>query len=72
MAVSGVVRLTSKYVIEESIRTKALAHIRAAWPSTLKGWDAREDLARTYEVETGKPRGHRYPHPIVSALSFMH
>lgn len=66
MAVSGIVRLANKYVIEEATRMKALAHIRTAWPSTLKGWDAREDLARLYEVETGNSRGHRYPNPIVS------
>lgn len=64
--VSGVLRLSSKYLIEESVRTKALAHVYAAWPTSLKGWDAREDLARIYELETGNPRGQRYPHPIVS------
>ncbi|RDX42827.1 hypothetical protein OH76DRAFT_1362071 [Lentinus brumalis] len=63
-AVSGVLRLSTKYLIEESIRSKAMAHIRSAWPSTLKAWDLREDLARTHEVETGDLRGLRYPHPI--------
>ena len=66
VASSGVLRLSSKYLIEESTRQKALAHIRTAWPSTLKGWDLREDVARAHEVETGQPRGTRYPHPIVS------
>ncbi|TFK78296.1 hypothetical protein K466DRAFT_592844 [Polyporus arcularius HHB13444] len=63
-AVSGVLRLSTKYLIEDSIRAKAMAHIRSAWPSTLKAWDLREDLARTHEVETGDLRGLRYPHPI--------
>ncbi|KAM5544471.1 hypothetical protein V8D89_002131 [Ganoderma adspersum] len=64
VASSGVLRLSSKYLIEESTRQKALAHIRTAWPSTLKGWDLREDVARAHEVETAQPRGTRYPHPI--------
>ncbi|KAI1782785.1 hypothetical protein LXA43DRAFT_1068289 [Ganoderma leucocontextum] len=64
IASSGVLRLSSKYLIEETTRQKALAHIRTAWPSTLKGWDLREDVARAHEAETGQPRGNRYPHPI--------
>ncbi|KAL5537242.1 hypothetical protein ACEPAF_1065 [Sanghuangporus sanghuang] len=40
--VSGVLRLASKYVID-GLRTRALAHLSTAWPSTLKGWDAREE-----------------------------
>ena len=43
----------------------ALAHVSIAWPSTLKGWDLREDLARGFEVETGLPAAYRYPHPSV-------
>ncbi len=70
-AVSGVLRLSTKYLIEESIRAKAMAHIRSAWPSSLKAWDLREDLARTHEVETGDLRGLRYPHPIVSAVILL-
>ena len=59
-------RLSTKYLIEDAIRTKALAHLRMAWPTTLKAWDLREDLARLHELETGQPRGHRFAHPIVS------
>ena len=58
-------RLSSKYLIEESIRNKALAHLRTAWPSSLRAWDLREDVARSHEVETGQSRGHRYANPIV-------
>ncbi|TBU40630.1 hypothetical protein BD309DRAFT_967019 [Dichomitus squalens] len=64
VTLSSILRLSSKYLIEETTREKALAHIRTAWPSTLKGWDLREDLARLHEAETGQPRGSRYPHPI--------
>ncbi|CAL1715630.1 unnamed protein product [Somion occarium] len=62
--VSGILRLSAKYIID-SLRAKALAHLSEAWPSTLKAWDLREDLARVYELETGTPRGFRYPSPIV-------
>lgn len=61
--VSGILRLSTKYMID-SLRAKALAHLSVAWPCTLKGWDAREDLARTYEVES--ITGNLYPSPIVS------
>ncbi|KAH9910406.1 uncharacterized protein BXZ73DRAFT_109075 [Epithele typhae] len=61
---SGVLRLSSKYLVQEPTRAKALAHISTAWPSTLKAWDLREDLARLYEVQTGQSRGHRYANPI--------
>ncbi|KAG7093561.1 hypothetical protein E1B28_007231 [Marasmius oreades] len=61
--VSGILRLATKYIIEK-LREKALAHLSIAWPSTLKGWDAREDVARTFEMETGNPGRHFYPSPI--------
>ncbi|KAI0373891.1 hypothetical protein BV20DRAFT_1012809 [Pilatotrama ljubarskyi] len=64
VAVSGFLRMASKYLMEEAIRMKALEHLRLAWPSTLKGWDAREDVARAHELETGLLRGHRFPSPI--------
>ncbi|KAF8202520.1 hypothetical protein BJ912DRAFT_444693 [Pholiota molesta] len=57
--VSGILRLSTKYLID-SLRAKALAHLSQAWPSDLKTWDAREDLARSFEME-GNPT--RYPHP---------
>ncbi|KAJ8473227.1 hypothetical protein ONZ45_g16370 [Pleurotus djamor] len=58
--VSGILRLSTKYIIE-SLRDQALAHLSVAWPDNLKAWDAREDLARAYEMETG---GHLYPSPL--------
>ncbi|KAH9941475.1 hypothetical protein B0H21DRAFT_780133 [Amylocystis lapponica] len=61
--VSGILRLSSKYFVD-SLRTKALEHLCDAWPSTLKGWDAREDNARTYEIQHATHRGHLYPSPI--------
>ncbi|KAJ6493598.1 hypothetical protein C8R47DRAFT_1043984 [Mycena vitilis] len=60
--VSGVLRLATKYIVD-SLRNKCLAHICTAWPSTLKGWDAREDVARSFEMETSTT-GHFYPSPI--------
>jgi hypothetical protein len=40
-------------------------HLNVAWPSDLKAWDAREDLARHGEG----PKRIRYPHPAVSSSS---
>ncbi|TFK75062.1 hypothetical protein BDN72DRAFT_832773 [Pluteus cervinus] len=60
--VSGILRLSTKYIVD-SLRTKALAHLSVAWPLTLKGWDLREDLARSCEQEHPEG-GHIYPHPI--------
>ncbi|KAI0774668.1 hypothetical protein BD413DRAFT_302275 [Trametes elegans] len=65
VAVSGFLRLASKYLIEDSIRSKVLDHLRTAWPSTLGEWDVREDFSRTHEMETGLLRGYRFPNPIV-------
>jgi len=61
--VSGILRLTTKYIIE-SLRTRALNHLRIAWPTTLKEWDAREDIARSYDLGNPTHRGFRYPSPI--------
>ena len=47
--VSGILRLASRYLVD-SLRAKALAHLSTAWPNPLKGWDAREDLARADEA----------------------
>ncbi|KAF9485476.1 hypothetical protein BDN70DRAFT_795624 [Pholiota conissans] len=58
--VSGILRLSTKYLVD-SLRAKALAHLSEAWPSDLRTWDAREDLARSFEIE-GIPK--RYPHPF--------
>ncbi|KAJ7890590.1 hypothetical protein B0H14DRAFT_2689966 [Mycena olivaceomarginata] len=61
--VSGILRLSTKYIVD-SLRSKALAHLCIAWPSTLKGWDAREDVARSFEMATSASAGHYYPSPI--------
>ena len=62
--VAGILRLATKYIIDK-LRMRALSHLSIAWPNTLKGWDAREDDARNFQVETGLPREIRYPSPIV-------
>ncbi|KAF7356646.1 BTB domain-containing protein [Mycena venus] len=61
--VSGILRLSTKYIVD-SLRSKALTHLCLAWPSTLKGWDAREDVARSYEMVTSASAGHFYPSPV--------
>lgn len=63
--VSGILRLSTKYLID-SLRDRAIAHLSTAWPSTIRGWDAREDLARAYEMETGASGARLYPSPLVS------
>ncbi|KAF8512916.1 hypothetical protein JB92DRAFT_2926149 [Gautieria morchelliformis] len=60
-AVSGVLRLSHKYMVD-SLRAKAIAHLQKAWPVTLKGWDTREEIARWYNGEWNNGGG-RYPHP---------
>ncbi|KAH9931902.1 uncharacterized protein B0H18DRAFT_1083414 [Fomitopsis serialis] len=62
-AVSGILRLANKYDIEK-LRGTAVEHLSSAWPMTLRGWDSREDLARTFEIESGMQRGFRYPSPV--------
>ncbi|KAG2125023.1 hypothetical protein DEU56DRAFT_873160 [Suillus clintonianus] len=60
--VSGILRLATKYLVD-SLRTKALAHLSRAWPNSLKGWDAREDLARADEMQSGPGMSNIYPSP---------
>lgn len=36
----------------DPIRSKALEHLQTAWPTSLRAWDAREDIARLYEYES--------------------
>ena len=62
--VSGILRLANKYLID-SLQARALEHLSIAWPSTLKAWDAREDLAGEYYVDSDGPRF--YPSPVVSS-----
>ena len=64
---AGILRLSTKYLID-SLRTKALDHLSIAWPSSLKGWDAREDLVGEYYVDADGAR--RYPSPVVSRMPF--
>ncbi|THH19822.1 hypothetical protein EW146_g1429 [Bondarzewia mesenterica] len=61
--VAGILRLSTKYMID-TLRAKAIAHLSIAWPTTLKGWDAREDKARAYELEHTPGCLHLYPSPI--------
>lgn len=65
--VSGILRLATKYLVD-SLRAKALAHLSFAWPNSLKGWDAREDLARADEMRSGPGMSNIYPSPAVSLL----
>jgi hypothetical protein len=67
--VSGILRLATKYIID-TLRSRALAHLSIAWPSTLKGWDMREDLARRSETDISL-NSRFYPHPIVRRLTIL-
>lgn len=60
--VSGILRLASKYLID-SLRSKALEHLSAGWPSTLKGWDLREKVADESHLDSSQ----YYPFPVVSS-----
>ncbi|EJD41200.1 hypothetical protein AURDEDRAFT_69110 [Auricularia subglabra TFB-10046 SS5] len=54
--VSGVLRLSNKYLIEP-LRRRAIAHLSLAWPTTLTSWDEREDLAdRAHRERMQSPR----------------
>lgn len=48
-------RLSNKYLIEP-LRTRAIAHLSLAWPSTLSAWDAREDVAERRDRRDNVPR----------------
>ncbi|KAI6101315.1 hypothetical protein F5141DRAFT_1138423 [Pisolithus sp. B1] len=61
--VSGILRLSTKYLVD-ALREKALNHLALAWPTTLKGWDAREDIARAQELRDGSAAVRIYPSPI--------
>lgn len=62
--VSGIIRLASKYELD-ALRAPALAHLETAWPATLKGWDAREEIAGAHEDERF------YPNPVVSRTTYL-
>ncbi|RDX41004.1 hypothetical protein OH76DRAFT_1459321 [Lentinus brumalis] len=60
-AVSAVLRLSTKYLIEH-LRLRCLVRLEADWPTTLGGWDSRE-----HQVTAGTrycPR-EQFPHPIL-------
>jgi hypothetical protein len=62
--VSGILRLSTKYAID-SLRSKAITHLNIAWPTTLKGWDLREDKSHAYELTSPTVHAGLYPSPIV-------
>ncbi|KAI0259377.1 hypothetical protein BC834DRAFT_906593 [Gloeopeniophorella convolvens] len=61
--VSGILRLSTKYAMD-SLRSKAIIHLNIAWPTTLKGWDLREDRAHAYDLASPTERASLYPSPI--------
>jgi hypothetical protein len=70
--VSGILRLATKYAVD-SLRDESITHLSVAWPTSLKAWDAREELASVYEAETGSQHASRYPSPIVSVrMSYLY
>ncbi|KAF7320664.1 BTB domain-containing protein [Mycena chlorophos] len=59
---AGVLRLSTKYLVDH-LRLRCIARLESEWPSTLAGWDAREQSATN-------PLGHYAPriicaHPIL-------
>ncbi|KAI0291652.1 hypothetical protein B0F90DRAFT_1648531 [Multifurca ochricompacta] len=61
--VSGILRLSTKYAMD-SLRSKAIAHLNIAWPTSLKGWDLREDMAHAYDLTSPTEHASLYPSPI--------
>ncbi|KAH8108867.1 hypothetical protein DFH11DRAFT_1516297 [Phellopilus nigrolimitatus] len=59
--VSGILRLANKYMID-SLRAQALEHLSVAWPSTLEGWDAREEILGGWCGCINQSR--YYPNPV--------
>lgn len=62
--VSGILRLSTKYAMD-SLRSKAIAHLSIAWPTSLKGWDLREDKAHACDLASSAEHTSLYPSPIV-------
>ena len=52
----------------DSLRDKALADLSIAWPNSLRGWDAREDLAHADEMRSGPGMSNIYLYSAVSHL----
>ncbi|KAG6890851.1 hypothetical protein C0992_012490 [Termitomyces sp. T32_za158] len=63
MAIAGVLRLSSKYFVEH-LRERCLNRLDTDWPSTLAGWDRREQAA-TDSHGRYMPR-ESCPHPILA------
>jgi len=61
--VSGILRLSTKYAMD-SLRSKAIAHLNIAWPTSLKGWDLREDKAHACDLASSAEHTSLYPSPI--------
>lgn len=61
--VSGILRLSTKYAMD-SLRSKAIAHLNIAWPTSLKGWDLREDKVHAYDLTSPTEHTGLYPEPI--------
>ena len=49
----------------DSLRSKAIAHLSIAWPTSLKGWDLREDKAHACDLASSMEHASLYPSPIV-------
>lgn len=62
--VSGILRLSTKYAMD-SLRSKAITHLNIAWPTSLKGWDLREDKAHACDLASSAEHASLYPSPIV-------
>ncbi|KAH8979163.1 hypothetical protein EDB86DRAFT_3089392 [Lactarius hatsudake] len=61
--VSGILRLSTKYAMD-SLRSKAIVHLNVAWPTSLKGWDLREDKAHACDLASSTEHASLYPSPI--------
>ncbi|KAH9019982.1 hypothetical protein EDB85DRAFT_2153370 [Lactarius pseudohatsudake] len=61
--VSGILRLSTKYAMD-SLRSKAIVHLNIAWPTSLKGWDLREDKAHACDLASSTEHASLYPSPI--------
>ncbi|KAG6843965.1 hypothetical protein H0H87_011336 [Tephrocybe sp. NHM501043] len=62
MAIAGVLRLSTKYFVEH-LRQRCLNRLDLDWPSTLAGWDRREQAA-TDSLGRYMPRD-SCPHPVL-------
>jgi hypothetical protein len=54
----------------DTLRSKAIAHLSIAWPTSLKGWDLREDKAHACDLASSTEHASLYPSPIVRHRPF--